>query len=122
MMDERQKARSANGARRECDDTSASLLTRLRKTLLQEYGFRRERLSVLSDDADFFSVKARELDGLPEEGIFIILVVGRERILMDNYQVGAVATGAGEVGQQALNLRRKSRLLFQQPFVSCVRH
>src|SRR6266704_603918 len=65
-----------------------------------------ERLSVLADDTDFFSVEARELYSLPEEGVFVILVVRRERVLMDNYNVGAVTTGAGEVRQQTFNLRR----------------
>jgi hypothetical protein len=68
------------------------------KTLLYECGLRRdERLSVLSDDTDFFSVDARELHGFSEECVFFVLVVRRERVLMNDDQVGAVTAGAGKV-------------------------
>jgi hypothetical protein len=59
-------------------------------------GLRRgERLFVLSDDTDFFSVDTRELHGFTEQRIFFVLVVRRERILMDNNHVFASTTGAG---------------------------
>src|SRR6266571_4480393 len=64
-----------------------------------------ERLSVLSDDTNFFSVDAREFHGFSKKCVFFVLVVRRERILVDYDHVGAVTTGAGEVRQQTFNLR-----------------
>jgi hypothetical protein len=70
---------------------------------LYECGFRRgERLSVLSDDTNFFSVDARELQSFPKEAEFFILVVRREGVLMDNYYVLVSTTRISEVRQQAL--------------------
>lgn len=53
------------------------------ENLLYECGLGREHLSVFPDDTDFFSIDARKLHSLPEEGIFLILVIRRERVLMD---------------------------------------
>ena len=73
---------------------------------MYECGLRgRERLSVGADNAYFLPVQARKLQSFPEQHVFVILVVRRERVLMDDYHVGAVTTGAGEVRQQGLNLR-----------------
>jgi len=47
---------------------------RVSATILYKCDFRRERLSVRSNDTDFFSVDAREFHSLLEEGVFLILL------------------------------------------------
>ena len=69
-----------------------------RKALLYECGLSSsERLSIFSDDTDFSSVDAREFHSFFEKCIFLILVVRRERVLMDNYEAITFTTGAGGV-------------------------
>ena len=78
---------------------------------LYKCGLRRgECLSVLSDDTDFLSVDARELHSFPEKCVFFVLVVRCERVLMDNDDILASTTGAGEIRQQALNLGNQSSI------------
>ena len=69
-----------------------------------------ECLSVLADNAYFFSVQARELYSFSEECVFVILVVCGKTILMNKDHILAPTAGASEIWQQLLNLRRQSLL------------
>ena len=66
---------------------------------LNQLRFLLESFPVRTNNADFFTVESREFYRLTEESIFFLLVVCRERVLMNDHEIFIFAAGLSEIGQ-----------------------